>query len=285
MKKKIDFILEGREKNIGEETILQPLPHKDFRFASPFIVLHHLRPEIFKPNSPPVRIHPHPHRGFAPVTFLFQGEGFHKDSAGHTGILKAGEVQWMFAGRGLLHSEGPSDDFLKKGGTYEFVQLWINVPARHKMDRPFYQQVTRHQMPLLFQDDGVDIRLASGELKNLIGPIKSLTPIVSAFGSAVKNKTLDLNAKEGYWTLLYILNGSIIVNDEKTVSAHHLIIFNKEDTDISITTISDTKLLFLSGDPINEPVAAKGNIVMNTNEEIEQAERDYAEGKFGVLDF
>jgi quercetin 2,3-dioxygenase len=145
--KMIDHLLKGREKSIGEETILQPLPHKDFRFASPFIVLHHLPPHQYPPGSPPERIHPHPHRGFAPVTFMFQGEGYHKDSEGNSGVLRAGEVQWMFAGRGLLHSEGPTKELLEKGGTYEFVQIWVNVPARHKMDTPDYQQAAQEEMP------------------------------------------------------------------------------------------------------------------------------------------
>jgi redox-sensitive bicupin YhaK (pirin superfamily) len=285
MEKKIDFILEGREKSIGEETVLQPLPHKDFRFASPFIVIHHLRPEIFAPHSPPVRVHPHPHRGFAPVTFLFQGEGFHRDSEGNEGLLKAGEVQWMFAGKGLLHSEGPSDALLKKGGTYEFVQLWVNVPAKHKMEKPYYQQASREEMPLLFDEPDVDIKLASGSFRNLEGPIQSFTPVTSAFGSIQKNKKVEFTAIEGYWTLLYVLEGSIQINDEKEITAHHLVIFSKQGSHFSITSTADTKLLYLSGEPIDEPVAAKGNIVMNTKEEIERAERDYTEGKFGSLDF
>lgn len=285
MKKKIAFILEGKEKSIGEETVLQPLPHKDFRFASPFVVLHHLKPEIFKPNAPPVRIHPHPHRGFAPVTFLFQGEGFHKDSLGNTGVLKAGEVQWMFAGSGLLHSEGPTNEFLKRGGAYEFVQLWVNVPAKHKMDKPYYQQTKKEEMPLLFNEEGVDLRLASGSFKNLTGPINSFTPITAAFGSVKKNKSLDFTTEEGYWTLLYVLDGNLIINSMQEVKANHLVVFGKEETDFSISTTTEIKLLYLSGEPINEPVVAKGNIVMNTKEEIEQAEKDFAEGKFGSLDF
>jgi hypothetical protein len=285
MNKKIDFVLKGREKSIGEETVLQPLPHKDFRFASPFIVIHHLQPETFPPNAPPQRLHPHPHRGFAPVTFMFQGEGYHKDSEGNSGVIKEGEVQWMFAGRGLLHSEGPTKELLVKGGTYEFVQIWVNVPAKHKMDQPFYQQVTKEQMPLLFSEEGIDLRLASGTYDHLEGPIQSFTPVVAAFGSVQTNKTIRLNAKEGYWTLLYVLDGTITVNEERDIEAHHLVIFSKEGTHITLTTRANTRLLYLSGEPINEPVAAKGNIVMNTQQEVEQAEKDYAEGKFGSLDF
>jgi len=282
MSKNIDFILKGREKSIGEETILQPLPHKDFRFASPFVVLHHLPPKIYLPGSPPERIHPHPHRGFAPVTFQFQGEGYHKDSLGNSGYLKAGEVQWMFAGRGLLHSEGPSKEFLSSGGTYEFVQLWVNVPASHKWDEPWYRQAAPGQMPLMMQMPGVDLHLACGKYGDAIGPLYSYTPVVAAFGTVEKNASFTISATEGYWTLLYILDGELLIND-KEVQAEHLVIFNKTGSAISIKALSGSKLVYLSGQPIEEPVAAKGNIVMNTAEEIDQAERDYAEGKFGKL--
>ena len=282
--KKIDFILKGREKSIGEETVLQLLPHKDFRFANPFIVLHHLVAEHFRPGSPPIRLHPHPHRGFSPVTFMFKGEGFHKDTQGYSSVLKEGGVQWMFAGKGLLHSEGPSSELLQKGGDYEFVQLWVNVPAKNKMDNPFYQEVSKEQMPSPFEEDGVDLKLASGNYQQHTGPLRSFTPVVSIFGIVQQNKTLNLAATEGYWTLLYIMEGLLLVNNEE-VAAHHLVIFNKSGTGISVTTKENTKLLYLSAGPINEPVAAKGNMVMNTQEEVEQAEKDYAEGKFGSLDF
>ena len=284
MNKKIDFILEGRPKSIGTETILQPLPHKDFRFASPFIVLHHLPAQYFKPGSPAERIPPHPHRGFAPVTFLFQGEGFHKDSRGNEGTIKAGGAQWMFAGNGLLHSEGPTEEFLKKGGMYEFVQLWVNVPAKHKWDEPYYKQAARENLPALFADKDIDLRLVSGMYNGIVAPIQSFTSVTTAFGTVGANKTFELTAEPGYWTLLYILEGNVSVNGKK-VSDHQLIVFSKEEGTISVTTSSMVKMVFLSADPIDEPVAAKGNIVMNTAEEVEQAERDYKEGKFGYLDF
>ena len=285
MNKKIDFLLAGREKSIGQETVLQSLPHKDFRFASPFIVIHHLPRHHYFPASPPERLLPHPHRGFAPVTFMFQGEGFHKDSLGNSGVLKGGEVQWMFAGSGLLHSEGPTIELLERGGDYELVQIWINVPAKHKMDKPYYQQAKKEEMPLLFSEEGIDLRLASGDYEKIKGPIQSFTPIVSAFGIVQKNKTFKLIAREGYWTLLYVLEGEVMINNEQEVIDHHLVVFNKAGTEIKIETTEKTKLLYLSAEPIDEPVAAKGNIVMNTQEEVEQAEKDYAEGKFGSLDF
>lgn len=284
MEKKIDWVLKGREKSIGAETVLQPLPHRDFRFANPFIVLHHRTPIHFEAGSPAERLAPHPHRGFAPVTFMFQGEGYHRDSEGNEGIIKEGEVQWMFAGNGLLHSEGPSEAMLKKGGLSEYVQLWINVPAKYKLGKPYYQQAEKHNMPLLFPGSDDDIRLASGRYGDLVGPLESYTPIVSAFGSIQKNKTVSFIAKEGYWTLLYLLEGTAMVNEQE-IQAHHLVVFNKAGTGITITTSAYCKLLYLSGEPIEESVAAKGNIVMNTAEEVEQAEKDFAEGKFGRLDY
>lgn len=164
MKKMIAHILQGREKQITkEEKVLQPLPHKDFRFANPFIVLHHKLPEYVVPGSE-LRIIPHPHRGFAPVTFMIQGEGYRMDSAGHEGLLRAGDVQWMFAGKGLLHSEGPSKAMLQSGGIHEFVQLWVNVPAKYKWHVPSYQSVTADTMPLVLEQEGVFLQLASGEM-------------------------------------------------------------------------------------------------------------------------
>jgi len=283
MNKQLDFILKGREKNIGEETVLQSLPHRDFRFANPFIVVHHFPEHHYAVGSPPERLHPHPHRGFAPVTFMFQGEGYHRDSEGNEGVLKAGEVQWMFAGRGLLHSEGPTPELLAKGGNYEFVQLWVNVPAQHKWNAPYYQQASAEQMPLLFQQPGCDIRLASGQYREFTGPLQSFTPVISAFGNMKAGVQVACEAQEGYWTLLYLLEGSIVVNDT-SIEAYHLIVFSKQGTDIRIRATTDAKLLYLSAEPINEPVAARGNIVMNTQEEVAQAEKDYADGKFGSLD-
>ena len=284
MKKAIEHILFGREKQITkEETVLQPLPHKDFRFANPFIVLHHMLPKYIQPGSQ-LRIHPHPHRGFAPVTFMLQGEGYHKDNAGHDETVKGGDVQWMFAGKGLLHSEGPTQNFLDKGGVNEFIQLWINVPAANKWDAPTYQAATKEQLPKVLEQEGVSFRLASGNYESKTGPVKSFTPVISMIGEIEKGKRVQFAATPGYWTLLYVVNGRINVNME-TVNEHHLIIFEKENDEIIVCAEENAQLLFLSAQPIDEPVAAKDNFVMNTAAEIEQAMADYKNGKFGTLNY
>jgi redox-sensitive bicupin YhaK (pirin superfamily) len=284
MKKKIQHILAGREKQITkEETVRQPLPHMDFRFANPFIVLHHMGPKQITPGQE-LRIHPHPHRGFAPVTFQLQGEGYHKDSAGHDGIIKAGDVQWMFAGKGVLHSEGPTAELLNNGGTQELIQLWINVPQANKWDEPSYQLATNAQLPKVLQEDGVNLRLASGSYDGKIGPLKSYTPIVSIIGEIAQGKQVQLMATPGYWTLLYIAKGSVTVNQE-TIDQYNLIVFEKDNEEIILTAEEDAQILFLSAEPIEEPVAAKDNFVMNTAEETNQAIEDYKNGVFGILEF
>ncbi|MEO7212565.1 pirin family protein [Mucilaginibacter sp.] len=284
MKKKIQHILLGREKQITkEETVRQPLPHMDFRFANPFIVLHHMpAKEIARGQT--LRIHPHPHRGFAPVTFMLQGEGYHKDSAGHNEIVKAGDAQWMFAGKGILHSEGPGERLLKDGGVQELLQLWVNVPKANKFDEPTYQSATKEQQPLVLEQEGVNLRLASGEFDGKTGPLKSITPVISVVGEIEKGKTVQFNATPSYWTLLYIAKGSVCINQE-TVAQYNLIVFEKENEEIILTAEQDTQILFLSAEPIDEPVAAKDNFVMNTAEEINQAMADYSTGVFGSLAF
>jgi redox-sensitive bicupin YhaK (pirin superfamily) len=285
MEKAILHILEGREKKITDtEVVRQPLPHKDFRFASPFILLHHLGPESILPDAQEYRIHPHPHRGFAPVTFMLSGEGYHKDNAGHSATVHAGDVQWMFAGKGLLHSEGPTREFLHKGGTFELLQLWVNVPAAHKWDPPSYQFVKGQDLPEVFRQEGVALRLASGRLDGQTGPMKTFTPIITAFGTVSAGRQLQISVTPGYWTLLYVAHGSVRVSGQE-IAAGHLVVFDREQDTLSIQALADSVVLYLSAEPIDEPVAAKDNFVMNTQEEIEQAMSEYKNGVFGKLDY
>lgn len=284
MRKRIEYILAGKEKQITkDEVVIQPLPHKDFRFANPFIVLHHLREKTILPGQE-LRIHPHPHRGFSPVTFQLQGEGFHKDNIGNDYIIKAGDVQWMFAGKGIMHSEGPSSDILKNGGKQELIQLWINAPQARKWDNPYYQHVAKDKLPQAVQQEGVEFKLASGTYEGHNGPLKSFTPVISMLGKIDKGSRVQLTAIPGYWTLLYIAKGSVEINLE-SVKEFNLVVFEKENEEIILTAEEDAVVLYLSAEPINEPVAARDNFVMNTVEEIDQALEDAKNGVFGTLEF
>ena len=284
MKKAIIHILAGREKKItAEETVRQPLPHKDFRFANPFIVLHHMGPEVIEPGQT-LRIHPHPHRGFSPYTIMLQGEGYHKDNAGNDEVIKAGDVQWMFAGKGIMHSEGPTAELLQKGGVQELIQLWINAPKSKKWDEPFYQSAKADQLPKVLIGEGLDFNLASGDYEDKTGPIKNFTPVISIVGKIPAGKEVYLEATPGYWALLYIIKGSVNVNGQ-SISQYNLLVFEKENEDILVLAEEDSQILFLSAEPIEEPVAAKDNFVMNTSEEIEQALTDYKNEVFGTLNY
>ncbi|RYY69009.1 MAG: pirin family protein [Chitinophagaceae bacterium] len=284
MQKKIEYILKGREKQITQnESVLQPLPHADFRFANPFIVLHHQLPKTIAAGSK-ARIHPHPHRGFAPVTLVLQGEGFHQDNAGHSETVVAGDVQWMFAGKGLLHSEGPSDNILKNGGVQEFIQLWINVPRDKKMSAPFYQTAKAADQPRILEQDGVDLKLSAGEMDGKSGPLQSFTPVTIVNGSIEAGNRMLVPAIPGYWTLLYIIKGRLNINQE-AVDEHNLVVFEKENDEILLCAEEDVQILFLSAEPINEPIAAKDNFVMNSMDEIDQAMEDYKKGVFGNLNY
>lgn len=284
MEKSILHILSGKEKKItADETVLQSLPHKNFRFANPFIVLHHVAPHAIKAGGK-MRIHPHPHRGFAPVTFQLQGEGYHRDSMGHNNLVAAGDVQWMFAGKGLLHSEGPSQEFLNKGGNFELIQVWINVPQINKWDEPFYQSAKKAKLPRVIEQEGVNLKIASGVYNGVNGPMKSYTPVITIVGEMDEGKELELKATPGYWTLLYIAHGKVVINNKEEITEHTLLIFEKENERFTVKANSDVQLLFLSAEPIDEPVAAKDNYVMNTADEVQQAADDYANGLFGSLE-
>lgn len=283
--KKIEHILYGREKKITEaETVRQALPHKDFRFANPFIVLHHAGPVLIEAGKK-ARIHPHPHRGFSPYTFMLQGEGFHRDNAGHDEIIKAGGVQWMFAGKGILHSEGPTETLQQQGGVQELVQLWINAPRANKWDKPFYQAATKEQLPPVLQQEGVSLRLASGDYDGQTGPIQNFTPVISIVGEINKGRRVSFPTTPGYWTLLYVIKGTVLVNDTETVPLHNLVVLSREGDQFTVEAKEEAQVLFLSAEPLDEPVAAKDNYVMNTPEEIEQAMEDYKNGLFGQLDY
>lgn len=284
MKKIIQHILTGREKQITPtEIVRQPLPHKDFRFANPFIVLHHIGPHEYAPGSKD-RIQPHPHRGFAPYTFMLKGEGYHRDNAGYEETIQEGGIQWMFAGKGIMHSEGPTPALLERGGVQEAIQLWINVPRANKWDDPFYQSASRDQLPEVLKSDGVSFRLASGDYDGCTGPIRHFTPVITMIGEMQAGRSLSFHCEPGYWTLIYVVHGNVEMNGS-AVTEGQLVVFEKKHDEVFVQANSDAQLLFLSADPLDEPVAARDNFVMNTQEEIEQAIYDARNGGFGSLSY
>ena len=272
--------------NMGPIRLRQPLPSQGIDMIDPFILLHHYGPYEINEKSNPFDLGPHPHRGFEPITFLIQGEQLHRDSLGNESIVRAGDVQWTTAGRGIIHAEGPTEEFVKKGGMLEGIQLWLNLPAEKKMMEANYQHATYEDFRTVISEDSkVETRIIAGELNETYGRIATQTP-VNAFmikANAEGNESiLFSNEQQG---MLYLLKGKVKVNGETVLELdkNQIIQFYQDGDGFTVEAEDNSLLLFLSGEPFNEPVSTYGPYVMNTQTEIMEAMRDYQMGKMGFL--
>ena len=240
----------------------------------------------FQKNSNPFDLGPHPHRGFEPITFLFQGEQLHRDSLGNESVVKAGDVQWTTAGRGIIHAEGPTKDFVKKGGTIEGIQLWLNLPAEKKMIPANYQHVRNEEFNMVKSTDGKAlIKVIAGSLIDENGKIATQTDVNVYTLDMESGANFSFSIPNSHQGMLYLLKGSVHVNnsDLLKLDKNQLIQFNQDGEGITIEAHEKSTLLFLSGEPFNEPIATYGPYVMNTQTEILEAMRDYQMGKMGFL--
>jgi quercetin 2,3-dioxygenase len=249
---------------------------------SPFLLLHHAGPDHHAPGEIKARLSPHPHRGFEPVSFLYSGKIHHKDSTGSEGFLESGDVQWMTSGSGIIHSEGPSAEFAKEGGDMELIQLWVNLPREQKLTPPKYQDIKSASMPVI-EEGGFRFKLVAGEFNGKKGPASTFTPILAMMADFNEGASTTIPLHENYHTMVYVLDGEIAANDT-ILETYHLGIAENDGDAITLTAKKAGKLLFLSGEPIHEPVVSYGPFVMNYPGEIKQAMLDYESGKFGVLE-
>lgn len=243
---------------------------------SPFLLLDYAGPAEFAPSPKPRGVGFHPHRGFETVTILYQGEVEHRDTAGNGGLIGPGDVQWMTAAKGLMHEEMHSAAFTRQGGTFEAIQLWVNLPARYKMEEPHYQAIVKEQIPAVMLDEkGSVIRVIAGIYKDLKGPANTYTPIDlwDLRLSAGQNLALDL--PENYTTILLALHGRVEINRAAALNEAEVAFFKREGNSITLNAVTDSTLLLMSGEPIAEPIAGYGPFVMNTQEEISQAIADF----------
>ncbi len=268
--------------DIGDLVTRRPVPSRTLQQVDPFLFLNHHGPQTYPAGNGGLPFGPHPHRGFETVTFILGGELMHRDTAGHESVIRAGGVQWMTAGSGLVHAELSPDDFKRRGGPLEILQLWVNLPARLKMSPPRYTGLQRDQIPAIAADDGrVTLNLIAGAWNGHKGPIESLTGI---FASTVEMKTggrLRLDAVGGRNVFLYVVRGSVKV-EGAVVPAYTLAELSKLGETVAVEAVTDAVVLLCHGDPIGEPVVAHGPFVMNTVQEIRDAIRDYQAGKFNA---
>ena len=263
----------------------------DKKRMSPFFLMDYNAKIEFAPSDEPRGVGVHPHRGFETVTIAYHGRIAHHDSAGNSGVIGEGDVQWMTAASGLLHKEYHEKEFSKKGGPFQMVQLWVNLPAKYKMTPPKYQEIThamigKYSLP---ENKGV-VEVIAGEYKNpdgeapvVKGPASTFTPLHVYNARLKKGATIKLNFPSNYNTGLLVIEGSAVVNGQNA-GADHFVLFKNDGEIISIEATEDSVLLILSGEPINEPIAQYGPFLMNTWEELEQALKDVNAGKLGVLE-
>ena len=279
---------EGRSDfvNMGPIKLRQPVPTREIESIDPFILLHHYGPYDISEQNNPFDLGPHPHRGFEPITFLVQGEQLHRDSLGNESVVKSGDVQWTTAGRGIIHAEAPTKEFVKKGGVLEGIQLWLNLPAEKKMIAPNYQHVKNEDFRVVTsEDEKVNIQIIAGELEGVYGRIQTQTPVNAFMISVETGGSQTIQVPNSHQSSVYLLKGDVLINDAEVLklNANQLIQFNQDGDGFSITGNESSLLLFISGAPINEPVKTYGPYVMNTQTEIMEAMRDYQMGKMGFL--
>jgi len=278
-------ILYGRQFNMGGMPIRQPIPSAGIQQVDPFLLLHHA--EVKVPTHTVVDkagVGPHPHRGFSPVTLIFKGGVHHRDSRGNDNVIYAGGTQWMNAGMGIVHSERPPADIFDKGGVQEIIQLWINTPAKHKMDQPSYFPLTAEETPAYKSgDELVSIKVVAGELDDLKGPIPSFSPINAYTAEFRKGGKYIFKIPASHNLFIYLLDGKLTINEEKEIEGKNAVVFENQGDGFKAEALEDTRFLIGSGEPLNEPVASHGPFVMNNQTEILQAFRDYQMGKMGIL--
>jgi len=252
---------------------------------SPFFLMDYNSKWIITPRDKPRGVGVHPHRGFETVTIAYHGKVAHHDSAGNNGVIGEGDVQWMTAGAGVLHKEYHEKEFSKKGGTFQVIQLWVNLPAKYKMTPAKYQSIENSMMGKYQIDGGKSVvEIIAGEYKGIKGPASTFTPMNLFNAKLTGGTTEDFSFSEKYNTGFLIIEGEMRINESKTVYEDNFIFFKHEGEMIAVEALKDSVILILSGEPINEPVSSYGPFLMNTEAEIEEAFDDYYSGKFGYLE-
>ncbi|MDP4539944.1 pirin family protein [Qipengyuania sp. DY56-A-20] len=266
----------ARREDIGDLVTRRPVPGQGLEQVDPFLFLNHHGPQTYPPGNHGLPFGPHPHRGFETVTFILAGNLAHRDTGGGESVVEAGGVQWMTAGRGLIHAELSPESFMREGGPLEILQLWVNLPARLKMTEPNYVPVAAEEIPAVEPAPGVVMRAVSGGER---APVSSLTGVMLAMVELAPGSSATLPAPAGRSVFFYMVNGAARIGPGE-VPEHHLAQVG-DGEGVEVSSDSGCRILYGHADPIGEPVVAHGPFVMNTREEILQALQDYRSGVFG----
>jgi redox-sensitive bicupin YhaK (pirin superfamily) len=248
----------------------------------PFLMLDYAGPARFEPETEPRGVGEHPHRGFETITIAYQGSVEHRDSAGNSGTINPGDVQWMTAGSGVVHEEKHEREFAKSGGVFEMIQLWVNLPSEHKMTAPRYQTIKDADIPRLDLGDNNYARVIAGTIGNLTGPAQTFTP-VTLIDVKLSYGKAKLSLPYGHNMAAFLLKGRVRLNDYMVEGEAKLALLDTTGNTVILNAEADSRLLFFGGKPIAEPVASAGPFVMNTEEQLMEAAEDYRAGRMGHL--
>jgi quercetin 2,3-dioxygenase len=252
---------------------------------SPFLLLDYAGPHRFEPATRPRGVGPHPHRGFETVTIVYEGGLDHQDSAGRSGTIGPGDVQWMTAGAGVLHQEFHSSAFTKKGGVFRVMQLWLNLSGARKLVAPRYQEIGAGSIPIAELKNGAGhVRVIAGALGGLVGPAETFS-VVNVWDFQLNGgSSFIVNAPQGHTTLAVVVSGKLEFHGHGEVREAEVALFSRDGEGILLDATAPTKVLVLTGAPIDEPIVGRGPFVMNSEAEVRQAFLDFGGGRFGAID-
>lgn len=257
----------------------------DMQRMDPFLMLDYNSKFYMPPSETPRGVGVHPHRGFETVTIAYKGRVAHHDSAGNSGVIGEGEVQWMTAASGILHKEYHEEEFSKAGGDFQMVQLWVNLPAKHKMSEPKYQGISKDMIQSYeLPDNKGKVEVIAGEYNGVKGAASTFTAVHLYNAKLKSGAHTQFGFPAHYNTSLLVVEGKVNVNNSDIIETDHFALFQNVGEDFTIEALEDTVVLIMSGEPIREPIIAHGPFVMNTREELVQAFRDVQNGKFGDLE-
>lgn len=255
----------------------------DMKRMDPFIMLDYNSRFYFPPTDNPRGVSVHPHRGFETVTIAYKGKVAHHDSSGGGGVIGEGDVQWMTAASGVLHKEYHEENFSREGGDFQMVQLWVNLPAKDKMSKPKYQGINHAQINKVSTENGI-IEIIAGEYQGEKGTASTFSPVNLMNAKLEKGGKANFSFPVHFNTGLLVIEGKVIVNGIETIPTDHFVLFENSGEEFHVEALENAVVLVLSGEPLNEPIAAHGPFVMNTREEIVEAIEDFNMGKFGYLE-
>ncbi|HET8721921.1 MAG TPA: pirin family protein [Nitrospira sp.] len=254
------------------------------RAVDPFLMLDYAGPQHFAPTDHPRGVGEHPHRGFETVTIMYEGAVAHRDSAGNAGVIGPEDVQWMTAASGVVHEELHEAEWAKQGGTFEAIQLWVNLPQGQKMSAPRYQTLLTTDIPSVTLDHGAGrLRVIAGMFRGQKGPARTFTPVELYDLQMHSGGRLELTFPEGHSTSVFVLEGGVVVNGAATAGEAELVVLKRRGSLLVLEAKHESRLLIMSGEPIDEPIARYGPFVMNTKAELLQAVQDYQAGRMGHL--